>query len=599
MARLGTVILVLLALAVGLATVERPAPPASYTVCQPLDVFTLDPQRMSYNQDLRVCYAIYEGLTRWDNGTFRVVPAVAERWDVSPDRRTYTFHLRSGARWSNGDAVVAGDFVYAWKRAILPDTAADYAQQFFLIDGAEAFFGWRTRQLASYAGLPASERTHEAALLLRAEADSMFARTVGVEAVDDHTLRVRLARPVPYFLDLCCFAAFHPVHPPTVESCVTVDAATGRIDQRSEWTRAGRIVTNGPYVVARWRFKRDLRLERNQFYWNPAMVRSDSVSIVVIGNPNTAVLAYQTGGADWVEEVLADYLPEMIEQASRGERSDLHKVPTFGTYFWSFNCGPTLPGGAPNPFRDARVRRAFAMATNKRDLVEKVRRLGEPVADSFIPPGTIPGYDPDHAIRGVAFDPRAARALLAQAGWRASTDGGPPVNSAGEPFPVVDMLCSTGSFHEKIAQAMGAMWESALGVRTRVVAKDGKSVGDDLKRHNYVVGRGSWFGDYGDPTTFLDVHRTGDGNNDRGYSDPEFDELLRRADEATDDAQRMRLLAEAERYTVEESMPILPIFHYVRYYLYDGEALTGLTSHPRLVQYLWKIEKKPRAGAGR
>ncbi len=583
-------ILLLSSIAAVLLT-DSPAPPASYVVAERTDIFTLDPQRMEYNQDLRTCYAIYEGLARWDNDTFAILPAIAETWDVSEDRRTYTFHLRDDAKWSNGDPVRAHDFVYSWRRALMPDTAAAYSGMYFLIEGAENFFGWRSEQMAEYGKRGAGERTSEAAVALRRAAEAHFDETVGVRALDERTFEVRLVRPTSYFLDLCAFGPFYPVHPPTVEEWVSVDARSGRIEQRHDWTKPPLIVTNGPYVVARWRFKRDIRLERNPHYWQPEMVKSDSVEMRIIPNPGGAVLAYETGAVDWVEEVFVDYLPEMIEEQKQGERNNLIKTPNFGTYFWSFNCTEMLPDGRVNPFADARVRRAFAMCVNKKDIVEKVRRQGEPIADTLIPPGSIAGFDEGGSITGLAFDPAGGRALLGEAGWVDRDGDGIPENGDGEPFPMVELLYSTNSYHEDIALAMGAMWEEALGVRSRLAPKESKIYKDDLKKRNYMMARGGWYGDYGDPTTFLNIHRTGDGNNDRGYSDPHFDELLKRAEKAPDDSARMRLLEEAERYTTEETLPVLPLFSYVRYYMFDPETFTGISRHPRITQYLWELEK--------
>ncbi len=592
------VLIAALAAAAGFALrTGDPLPPADYVMAQKDDFFTLDPQRMSYNQDIRLCYSIFEGLTRWDNDTFEILPAAAERWEISDDGRTYTFHVREEAQWSNGDSVTAQDFVRSWRRAMLPDAAADYTQMFFLIEGAEEFFHWRGRQVQEYGLRPAAERTAAAAERLRAEAMEEFERSVGLRAIDDHTLEVRLTRPTPYFLDLCCFAPFHPAHPPSVERCTTVNAATGAIQEQRDWTRPPHIVSNGPMIVRSWRFKRDMRLERNPYYWNQDMIRSDSVSIVFMTNPNTALLAYETGAVDWVEEVVVDYLPDLIDDAKRGKRDDVIGVPNFGTYFWSFNCKRALPDGRANPFHDPRVRRAFAMAVNKRDVVDRVRRVDEPLAETLIPRDSIPGYDPSHAIRTLPHEPAAARKLLDEAGWRDTDGDGKRENAAGEPFPIVELLCSTASYHEDIAQALQAMWEKELGVRSRIAPKESKIFKDDLKNHNYMVARGNWFGDYGDPTTFLEINRTGDGNNDRAFSDPHYDGLLDRAQVETDPAQRMRILEEAERYLVQEALPLIPLFQQVRYYMFDPDRMRHISRHPRVTQYFWEIEKAPAGPA--
>lgn len=608
--------------ALGLTVVlDRPSPPADFSFIQIFDFNTLDPQRMSYLQDLRMCYTVYEGLGRWDNDhpEFKVVPAAAESWDISEDQRTYTFHIRDNARWSNGDPVTAHDFEYAWQRAMLPETAADYSNLFFRIKGAEEYFNWRSDQLEAYAELNEQQKIERfgledatdengdpltrdrklqrAARALREESNRYYEENVGVDALDARTLKVTLERPTPYFLDLVAFGPFHPVHPPTVEEFVSLDPDTGRIKQDHGWTKPRHCVYNGPYVVTQWRFKRDMRLEPNPEYEGPAVQNSDSIKVITIEDQNTSTLAFLTGAADWNSSITVGYIDEMLRKKKKGEFDPIHKYSTFGTYFWSFNCTDTLTDGSPNPFRDPAVRRAFAQAVDKKAIVEKVKKTGEKVSNVFIPRGSIGGFDsPD----GLSYDPQRAQEELKNAGWVDRDDDGIPENEDGREFPTVELLCSSGSYHDDVALAMGRMWEETLGIRSSIAIRETKVYRDNLKNRDYMMARGGWYGDYGDPTTFLDLHKTGDGNNDRGYSDPHFDELLRKANNETDPEKRMEILEEAERYTMEETLPILPIWQYNYYYLYwppthdDGTpregGLKNITDHPRLVQYLWELE---------
>lgn len=600
MKRLIAAIGVLAAALLGAVAGDRSPPRADFTYIEVSDILTLDPQRMSHSQDLRLASALHEGLVRWDvhSADFHIVPALATRWDVSDDRTVYTFHLNPEARWSNGDPVRAADLVFAWRRAIMPDTAADYTAMFFHIRGARGFFDRRAAALKEYAARPAAERTPDAADALRREADERFAATVGVEALDDRTLRVTLERPVAYFLDLCAFAPFAPVHPPTIERFTSVDPATGAVREARGWTKPGVLVTNGPYVLREWRFKREIVLERNPAYRGPAAARSNVIRMIPIGDQNTSVLAYQTGAADWHGDVNVDYIPELIEQVRRGERDDFHAFDAFGTYFWNFNCAPRLGNGASNPFHDPRVRRAFAMATNKRDLTDLVRRRGEAPRDSLVPPGSIAGYAPP---KGLPFDVDRARRELAGAGWTIRAGGGPPVNASGQRFPDVTMLVpGAPAHHKETAIALGRMWERAFGVTTRVEVKEAKAIKQDLRAGNYMTSRAIWYGDYGDPMTFLQTNRTGDGNNDRAFSSPRYDELLDRAERETDPGARLRLLEEAERLLIEDEAPLIPLYGMKEFHFFtparraDGApnpgGVDGLCTHPRMVQYLWAIE---------
>ncbi len=608
MTRILAILVLLGALAAGTILSDHPLPRADLTLIETVDPNTLDPQRMSYQQDFRLCYALYEGLLRWDTMSedFHVVPALARSWEVSEDRRTYTFHLEPAARWSNGEPVTAHDLAYAWRRAIYPDTAVDYTALFLSIRGARSFFDWRSARLEAYAARPAGEKSRAEAIRLRDEAAARFAATVGIETPDDHTFRVTLERPLPYFLDLCAFGPFHPVHGATVERWTGVDARSGAIRQSQGWTKPPHLVTNGPYAVTRWRFKRDLRMSRNPYYWNPGLARSDTIEIRYIEDQNTAVLAFEAGAADWHADLEAPYLGDMLDQRRLGTRDTIRSFPTFGTYFWNFNCAPRLPDGRANPFHDARVRRAFTMAVDKEAIVRKARRSEEAVAFTIIPPGSIPGVKP---VAGLAYDLARARAEFAEAGWLDHDRDGVPENARGEAFPVVELLATATGPHKAVALAMSRMWEEAFGVSTRIAIKESKVYKDALKRRDYLTARAGWFGDYLDPTTFLDISRSGDGNNDRGFSDPRYDALLAEADNEPDPGRRLEILARAERYLMEEALPMLPLWRYDQFYLSkppltpaglaNPGGLRGLSSHPRLVQYFFNLEVVKPAEAAR
>ena len=643
----------LVALVGALATaiwLDDTPPKADLVFVNASEVFTLDPQRMTWMQDLRMAYCLYEGLVQWNNDDFSIQAAAATNWTISDDRRTYRFGLRPDAHWSNGDPVTAHDFVYSWKRAILPDTAAQYSSLFMLIDGAASFFRWRTEALADFAretaGLGFGQR-RDRAIALWNETERRFTATVALEAVDDLTLRVRLARPTPYFLDLVAFGVFCPVHRPTVEGWrldrsgrfrqreagwahldppgwpdrqfLRLDPATGRLHQQHGWTKPAHLVGNGPYALAAWRYKRGLYLEPNRLYHTPSVVQSATVACVSIEDINTAVLAFESGRIDWLSDVSTEYQADMLAQrfayesnhASRidaglaagrsldevladlpapvrGERRDIHVFPAFGTDFYSFNCRGQLADGRDNPFADAKVRRAFVMSVDKDAIVRHVTRLNEPILTTLIPPGSIPGYQPPE---GLGYDPGRAREHLAAAGWADRDGDGLVENGRGEPFPVIDLLYSSnGSRYRNISLALRDMWQRELGVRVELRPKETKFFREDLRRGNFMIGRGGWYGDYGDPTTFLDLCRTDNGNNIRGYSSDRVDELLRRADDEPGPGARMALLQECERLLVTEEVPMLVLCQYVQLYMYEPGRLTGLSRHPRLTQYLWKMK---------
>lgn len=557
-----------LALALLLSTVTGCGdglPEAEFTFITGSEHNYLDPQKMSWMHDSRIAECLFEPLMLLEYSDMSHKPGVAERWEISDDRLRYTFHLREDARWSNGDAVTAQDFIYAWQRALLPDLAADYSQLLFHIKGARAFFDWRSQQLAEYARIRAQgtgAAAAEAAESIWALTQDHFANTVGLSAPDARTLVVELEEPTPYFLDLVAFHTFMPVHRASVEPTARVNPDTGMLEADSGyWSDPSRLVSNGAYRLAGREFKEYLHLLANEHYWNKDAVTCESILERIIGDPQNAMLTYRSGGADfWPDLPTASSLAaNLLEQ----ERADVHSRTVAGTYFYNFNCQPTLPDGRANPLADVRVRRALSMAIDRATLVKRVTRLDQPVARSFVPPDAIPAYQPP-VEQGVDLNVEAARALLAEAGY-----------PQGQGLTGLSILYNTGYGHETIAQAIASMWQHNLGVSVTLSPAEGKSFADRLKNRDYTIARASWFGDYPDPTTWLDKMATGNGNNDAGWSNSEYDALLAKARTQSDPEQRMATLREAEAIVLEEA-PMALLYQYVNIYLWDPEKVKGL-----------------------
>ncbi len=579
------------------------------------EVFTLDPQRMSYLRDMRMGGALYEGLVRLDldNGGFK--PAAAWKWDVSGDGLTWVFHLRPESRWSDGSPVTAHDFAWSWLRLLAPDTAADYSNLFFMIKGSRAFWDWRQEQLEEASG--GGEGIDGPALWT--EAEEHFRETVGIDVLDDYMLQLQLEHPVPWLLDLLAFAPASPVHRPTVEGWpmeevrrdvgwhqldpppwssrrfVDFNAKTGRLQQDHRWARPGRLVGNGPYILDAWRYKRDMRLKRSPTWRDPDGVRNNTITTLAIEDPNTAVLAYESGSVDWINGVNVDYRADLVEMARSGKRDDVHIVPAFATDFFSFNCRPELPGGDLNPFADALVRRAFARSVDRSVIVDNVTRLHEPAISTLIPPGSIPGYV---SPTGLQHDPARAREDLSEAGWLDRDGDGKLESVDGTPFPVVSLLYTTNTpRYKRIALALREQWERVLGVEVELVGRDTKFYKNDLREGDFMIARGAWYGDFGDPTTFLELCRSTDGNNDRGFVDERVDQALDAAAMERDPQARMSMLSELERYLFEEQVPMIPICQIVDVHMYDPTRIEGITHHPRQVQSLWNIRRTDRQEA--
>lgn len=530
----------------------------------------LDPQRISWVSDGRIANCLYEPLVKFDADTLEIIPGVAESWDVSDDKLTYTFHLREDARWSDGQPVTAGDFIYAWRRAMLPDVAADYAMLMFTIEGGKAFFDWRTNQLTEYAAAP---DVNDPALMWK-QALEQFDKTVAVKAVDDRTLTVKLVNPTPYFIELCAFVTFMPNPRHVVGAMPKFSNDTGmlRADPKY-WSDPERLVTNGPYVMQRRQFKRDLLMVANDQYHGRAAMRNDSILEKIVPDPQSTVIAYEAGEVDFLPDlgVNASVTADLAAQ----DRDDVHLVPMAGVYFYNFNCLPTKPDGSPNPLADVKVRRALSMGIDRKTLVSQVTRMNQPVVKSFVPPGVLPDYDPPEEA-GIGFDPATGKNLLAEAGY-----------PGGKGLTGLSILYNTGFGHERIAQAIKRMWEQHLGVVVTLEGVEVKSFAERLKKQDYTICRASWFGDYRDPTTWLDKCISDNGNNDCRYTNPQFDALMQQAAAEPDTQKRNAILREAEALMLQDS-PMAMIYQYISVYVYDPQKVKHMCNN---AWNLWRLEQ--------
>lgn len=323
---------------------------------------TLDPALITGQPEGRIVNALFEGLLRFDSHG-KNTPGVAVSWEISPDRRTYTFHLRPDAHWSDGKPVTAGDFVSSWRRTLDPATASAYSYQLFAVEGAEDFASGRVGDFGK----------------------------VGVKAPNQETLVVTLRQPTPYFLDLCAFPTLYPVRTDLI-------AKYG-----DDWVKPGNLVGNGAFLLRSWRINDKVTLQRNPHYWDVSNVALRSVEVLPISKANVAYNFYAAGQADLIMD--KGLAPPSLLDALKA-RPDFHAAPFLGSFFLRFNC-------AKGPFTDSRVRKAFTMSIERKRITTKITRAGESTALSFVPPG-IPGYRPPE---GLPEDPVAARRLLEEAGY--------------------------------------------------------------------------------------------------------------------------------------------------------------------------------------
>ena len=462
----------------------------------------LDPHVVTGSIEHNLCMALLEGLLDRDPESLDIVPGVARAWEVSEDGRTYRFHLRKDARWSNGDPVTAADFVYSWRRALLPALGNNYAYMLFYISNAERFHRGEITDFAE----------------------------VGVKAPDDLTLVVELDNPTPFFLQLLTHMSYFPVHQATIE-------AFGAPDERgTRWTRPGNHVGNGPFKLKEWVLNRSIVVEKNEHYWDAGTVKLNRIVFYPIQNATTEERMFRAGqlhitGATPLDKV----------KYYRQERPEVLKLfPFFSTYYYLFNTG------AP-PLDQVKVRQALAMSIDRQQIVEKITRAGEIPAFSYTPP-EVNGY---RAEPGFSYDVERAGALLAEAGY-----------PGGAGFPPLELMYNTSEGHRRIAIAIQQMWKTALNIDVTLVNQDWKVYLDKRDARDYQVARAGWIGDYLDPNTFLDMYMTNSGNNDTGWSNPRYDALITQAGETTDRERRFALFREAESVLMTE-LPIMPIYTYM------------------------------------
>jgi oligopeptide transport system substrate-binding protein len=436
----------------------------------------------------------------------KVVAGMADRWEHNEDASVWTFHIGEDRKWSNGDPVTAQDFVFSYRRMLTASFGAQYAENLFILKGAQDYYKGKTRDFDD----------------------------VGVKAMDDHNLRIELVGPTPYLLSLVQHDSWLPVNPKAI-------LKFGKIDTRdTKWTHAGNYIANGPFVMKSWRPNDVIEVVRNPLYWDSANVKLNGINFYSIENLNTQDRAFQAGQLHKTDQISLDKVPYY-----RRVHPELIRIdPYEGVYFYRLNISRRV---LDNP----KVRLALNLAVDRDAIVKNILREDQKPATGFTPPG-MGDYEP---LKKLSYDPDRARQLLAEAGY-----------PNGKGFPKFTIHFNTLESHRAIAEAIQQMWKEELGIEVTLENQEWKVYLDTQNSMNYDISRSAWIGDFMDPVTFLSMWTTGNGNNNTHWSNPEYDAVIDQAARTGDPKARLELLRRAEDIFLSE-VPVVIIYWYTNAYL--------------------------------
>lgn len=462
----------------------------------------IDPARSTSVGAGTVGIACFEGLTRITTQN-APGPGVAKDWEISDDGLVYTFKLRKDAKWSDGGKVTANDFDYSWRRVLDPNLASEYANQLFYVKNAQDYFEGKASK-----------------------------EDIGIKVIDEYTFEVTLEAPCPYFLELCAFHTLMPVKKDVVEK-----------DPDKWFTDPATFIGNGPFKMVKWVHNDSMEFVKNEHYWNSKNVKLEKMKWVMVIDEQAALAAWEGGAIDFLDTVPGIEAPRLLKEGK------LTMSPKLGTYYIKFNTTKA-------PLNDPKVRQALTLALNRQEIIDAVLRTGEKIATAYVPFGIADAdSSKDFRVVGGDYFPNQdiekAKQLLAEAGY-----------PDGKGFPEITYLFNTNESHKKIAEALQDMWKRYLGIEIKIANQEWKVFLDTLDNLNFDFARSGWIGDYIDPMTFLDMYVTNDGNNDTGWSNAEYDSLIKKAKLEPNQEKRMEYMHQAETILIKD-MPIGPIYFYV------------------------------------
>lgn len=561
----------------------------------------VDPNKISDSVSWNLSNGMFVRLTEIHPITQLPVGDFATHWDVSEDGYEYTFYLRKNAKWSDGKPLTARDVEYSWKRLLNPATGSEYAQLADIIDNGREYRTGSimvsglaqvdekaqanvTKKIAS--SIPKAELTvdtdtkkvfifieekdfdqkqilqnqlmnkiNEGLLGPKVTAEITPSSAVHCKALDDHTFKVKLSSPAPYFPGMISYIVFAPLPEHLIEDM----KKKGKEDM---WVRAENIVVSGPFKVVEEEFKQYKIFRKNPLYYDAKHVRLNKVKAIMIESGQGSMNAYRTGQHDWSST--ESYPSEFAEQMEKYKDNNLEDYAT--VYYYQFNT-------RRKPLDDKNIRLALSLAVDRQAIVDSILKQGQTPARDLLMEG-LGGYK---SIRSEIFNPEKAKKLLADAGY-----------PNGEGFPKFVIKFNTLEGHRKIATAVQEMWKKNLNIHVDIANMEWRSLQEDQRVKNFDLMRMAWTADYLDPHTFLSVFLSESANNHTGWGSKAYDELVKASDFEKDTSKRLALFEKAEQIIAEEQ-PIMPMYWYTRSTLvkpYLKGFWPNLQSHHHW-KYMW------------
>lgn len=560
------------------------------------EIESLDPPITNSQPDARILIALFDGLVEYHPKTMEPIPAIAESWEISPDGTEYLFHLRKNAKFSNGDSITSNDFVFSLRRGFSPELASRNASLGYYIKYSEAYNSGRSFVRGTdgsfllkkdFSEVSSGPETHDTVgsdtefhrfldsaerlsvpsdkkelakitekdIKLKTALDGkelvlVKAEDIGLEAVDDYTLRIKLFQPAPYFLGLLAHQFFRVVPQKIIEK------------YGINWTRIGNIVTSGAFKLAVHRPYDILTMTRDPNYWDAANVKLDGIEFYPLDEQTTMMNLYKAGAVD---ALYNHTVPAPWNETIRQYKAEYSLHPEVATEFYVINVKKP-------PMDNLKVRQAFALAIDRESLAQ-FRKTLKPLVD-MTPEGIFPKYEEAREKiytaelnkKGSSLDEWKARIFDAEKGRKLLAEAGFPVTQSGvgyscPSFPVdkVSITYNTAESNKSVAEFVQAQWKQNLGITVPMKNMEFRTFLPLLNKVDYDgFARRGWIGDYMDPYTFLGLYYSQANEGGTGWWDPKFDKLLDDANNIVDAQKRFEKLAEAEFYVMQQQI-IIPL----------------------------------------